>query len=369
MRTGILFTRVWEDHEVDRRALDIRPGARVVVVAGAGDRALDAVVWGAGDVTAVDLNPAQLRLCALKVAAAGTLDTPDLVALFAAGRRPGVQRLYRQRLRPALAPADRRFWDRYIGIFEIGLHQHQPVGLALLLLGWLLRLIGGRQLQRVIATAPDTATQARWYEERLRARYWNRLTRWLMGRTAMLRWFVVHEGERESMLGEAFVEWLEARVSRSVGVALIRENPYWMPLLSGRTVAPAHEDAWLRPAALPRLRHAPGAVRLRQVSIVDHLEAQRAGSVDAVGLSNVPDWLSPADLERLWAALAAALVPGGRAVFRSAFRVPPLPRGSAAALLELDRERSAELIDAEQTGLYVSVDVLCRTTDESAETA
>jgi len=335
----------------------------VVVVAGAGDRALDAVVWGASEVSAVDLNPFQLRLSALKIAAAGTLDTADLVALFAVGRRPGVQRLYRERLRPRLEPAGQRYWDRHIAIFEFGLHRHHPLGVTLLLVGWLLRLIGGRELRRIIATAPDASTQARWYEQRLKARYWNRLTRWLMGRATMLRWVVVHPGERDSMLSEFFAEWLEARVSRSVEVALIRENPYWMPLLGGRSVAPVHEDAWLRPDAIDELRRAPEAIRLEQVSIVDHLESQPDGSVDAVGLSNVPDWLEAADLERLWAALARVLIPGGRAVLRSAYRTPPLPSGQAARLLKLDRERSAELLDLEQTGLYANVCLFRRTSD------
>jgi len=227
--------------------------------------------------------------------------------------------------------------------------------MTLLLVGWLLRLVGGRELRRIIATAPDASTQARWYEQRLHARYWNRLTRWLMSRATTLRWVVVHPGERDSMLSESFAEWLEDRVSRSVEVALIRENPYWMPLLAGRPVAPAYEDAWLRPDAIDELRHAPEVVRLERVSIVDHLESQPEGSVDAVGLSNVPDWLTAADLERLWAALGRVLAPGGRAVLRSAYRTPPLPSGQAARLLVLDHERSAELLDLEQTGLYANV--------------
>ncbi len=127
------------------------------------------------------------------------LESTDLIAMFSVGRRPGVARLYRQRLRPFLTSEERAYWDRFIGIFESGLHQHHPQGLAMWLAGWLLRLVGGRELRRVIAGAPDAATQARWYERRLRGRYWNRLSRWLIGRSALMRWIVVHPGERELM--------------------------------------------------------------------------------------------------------------------------------------------------------------------------
>ncbi len=209
LRSGIVFTRVWEDHEVDRRALAVSPGARVVVIAGAGDRALDAVAWGAGEVTAVDLNPAQLRLAALKVAAAGMLESTDLIAMFSVGRRPGVARLYRHRLRPFLTSEERAYWDRFIGIFELGFHQHHPQGLRDVAGRLAAAPVGGRELRRVIAGAPDAATQARWYEGRLRGRYWNRLSRWLIGRSALMRWIVVHPGERELMRRQGFQGWLE----------------------------------------------------------------------------------------------------------------------------------------------------------------
>lgn len=360
---------MWEDHEVDRRALAIEPGARVVVIAGAGDRALDAVAWGAGEVTAVDLNPAQLRLAALKVAAAGTLESPDLIAMFSVGRRPGVARLYRRRLRPFLTSDERAYWDRFIGIFGSGLHQHHPPGLAMWLTGWLLRLIGGRELRHAVAGAPDVATQARWYEQRLRGRYWNWLTRWLIGRSALMRWVVVHPGERELMREQDFQVWLEAGISRAVEVGLVRENPYWMGFLAGRPAAPEFEDAWLRPGAVAAVRRAPEVIELRESSIVEHLESQPDASVDAVGLSNVPDWLNAVELERLWAAVARTLVPGGRAVLRTTFLVAPLPSGSVGDSLVLDRELSAVLTGLERTGIYASVCVLERATGETRPAA
>lgn len=354
---------MWEDDEVDRRALAIGPGSRVVVVAGAGDRALDAVVWGAAAVTAVDVDPAQLRLSALKVAAAGILEPPDLIALFSIGRRPDANRLYRQRLRPNVTPEDRRYWDRHIDIFEVGLHQHGPVGLAVGALGRTLRRIGGRRLEWIIEQAPEPATQACWYRQHLRARYWNRLTRWLVRRGSLLRWLVIHRGERDAMRDEGFHEWLETRVERSLETALIRENPYWMRLLSVHPVAPEHEEAWLRPDAIDALRRAPDAITLHRASIIDELASRPPWSVDAVGLSNVPDWLDAAERARLWAALARALVPGGRAVLRSAFRTPPLPSGPAADELRLDAGLSARATDQERTGLFAAVCVLVRSGD------
>jgi len=351
---------VFEDDETDRRGLALTSGARVLVIASAGDRALDAVAWGAGQVVAVDRSPAQLRLAALKVAAAGVLESDDLIALFSRGRHPQARRLYAARLRPRLEGPDREYWDGWIGLLELGLHGHHPLGWATAIGGACLRLVGGRTLRALTWDSLDPTAQARLYESRLRRRYWNPLTRWMLGRRAIVRWFAADPSERRLMLGQRFHEWLEERISGVVATSLVRENPYWMPVLAGRPAAPDHETAWLRPDAIDAVRPAPSRIRLAEGSVVDVLETLSPGSLDAVALSNVPDWLTPTELARLWEALARALVPGGRVVLRSTLRPSPAPAGSAATALVVDEIASRELTLHERTGIFASVTLLVR---------
>jgi S-adenosylmethionine:diacylglycerol 3-amino-3-carboxypropyl transferase len=86
---GIVFTRAWEDDRLDAELLAIGPGQRALVVAGAGDAAL-ALAAGGGSVIAVDRNPDQLRLSALKLAAAGP--RPSASTFGARPTRPGGRR-------------------------------------------------------------------------------------------------------------------------------------------------------------------------------------------------------------------------------------------------------------------------------------
>ena len=362
LRSGIVFTRVFEDHEVDRRGLAIERGDDVLVIASAGDKALDAIAWGAGTVVAVDMNPAQLHLLALKIAAVRSLDPDQLIELFSEGRSPGARVIYRARLRPLLDTPARRYWDRWIGIFETGLHAHHPLGLAMAAAGTGLRTLGGPLLVPAILRSPDTAAQARAYERVFRHRFWNRVTRWLLGRTLLLRSVVLDPQEREALGREGFAGWLEARVSHVVATSLIRENPYLMPILAGRPAEPRFEVPWLRAENLGRLSDAARRVRLVNGSVVDELAAAPAAAYDAVDLSNVPDWLGDGDRVRLWDALSRAVRPGGRVLLRSVFAVPPAPVGHAASLFVLDAALSAELTDAERTGIYRSV-VLFRRSD------
>ena len=69
--SGIAFTRAWEDDRIDLAALAIQPAERVLAIAASGDIPLALAAEGAAEVIAVDLNPAQLHLSALKIAAAG----------------------------------------------------------------------------------------------------------------------------------------------------------------------------------------------------------------------------------------------------------------------------------------------------------
>ncbi len=360
LRSGIVYTRVFEDGETDRRGLAIGPGTRLLTICSAGDRALDAVAWGAADVIAVDHDPAQLRLTALRIAASQALESEELLALFSTGRRPGVRRLYLDRLRPDLAPADQVYWDRWIDIFELGLHEHRPLGIALAGAGVLLRLVGGRELRRTIDASPDAPAQARRYERHLRHRYWNRATRWIVGSRIAVHLYTANADARRAMRGEHFEDALERRISRLVAGALIREHPLWMPLLGGRPVPGRFETTSLRPDSTPLMRHAAGRIRLVEGSIEEVLAGLPEGSLDAVGLSNVPDWLSPVALDRLWEALGHALAPGGRALIRSVLRAAPLPHGPIAERLVLDVPASAVLTAGEGSALFASVSLLRR---------
>ncbi len=133
-----------------------------------------------------------------------------------------------------------------------------------------------------------------------------------------------------------------------------------MPLLGGRPVPGRFETVSLRPDSMPLVRQAAASIRLVQGSIEEVLAGLPQGSLDAVGLSNVPDWLSPAALDRLWEALANALAPDGRVLIRSVLRVAPLPHGPIAERLVLDVTASTALAAGERSGLFASVSLLRR---------
>jgi len=92
-------------------ALAARPGARVLLPAGAGERALDALALGAGEVVACAGHVAERAMLDLRARALECLPRAQAWAMLGAGRAPGPAETVAL-LSLRMAPASARFWRR-----------------------------------------------------------------------------------------------------------------------------------------------------------------------------------------------------------------------------------------------------------------
>jgi S-adenosylmethionine-diacylglycerol 3-amino-3-carboxypropyl transferase len=352
--SGIVFTRAWEDDRLDVAVLAIRPGERVLAVAAAGDIPLVIAAAGAAEVVAVDLNPAQLRLAALKIASA-PLDPAERYRWFEVGRVPDPIRRYREVLRPRLAPEDCAFWDRHIGMFERDFHRHAGVERSFARLGRLVRLILPG-VDRRIEAFDDPVEQQQWWRAHARPRLFGPLTHWLARHTAVLSPLAPNGHELRRMRESDYSHALANRIDGVLGRTLVRRHPWWRPAFSGRPADQGDGAAWLDPDLGPRVAPSAGAIRLVLGDLTGVLERAAPASFDAVTISNVPDWLDHEDGNRLAAALADAVRPGGRILVRSILPDGGLPTHPALTVDPV----SAGLVDEERTALYGRVDLLRR---------
>ena len=68
-----------EDERSEARALDLRPADRVLSIVSAGEMPLSLLSMGVAQVLAVDIDPAQLHLARLKLAAVCALERCDAI--------------------------------------------------------------------------------------------------------------------------------------------------------------------------------------------------------------------------------------------------------------------------------------------------
>ncbi|MBB4944542.1 SAM-dependent methyltransferase [Kitasatospora gansuensis] len=265
----LLFGRMYEDPAVELAAFP--SGARVLCIASAGDTA--AALAAAGhEVTALDLNPAQLAYARARLEGGAPALTGTAERLTAAGRRtagtllPAWRPDALERFLRLDDPAEqRRHWDSVLN-------------------GPGLRLLAGAGLRPAGALA------------------------------AALR-----PGFR-CVVPRSFDTVLLHRIARTVSRHPNAANDWAWRLLLGRE----------RPGAATVLDTGGNAVRLVFGEVVEHLERSAADSYDAVTLSNVLDGPGPAFARRLRAAVEHAVRPGGTAVLRSLREPGPAGPGQAA---------------------------------------
>jgi S-adenosylmethionine:diacylglycerol 3-amino-3-carboxypropyl transferase len=331
----------------------VQPGERVLVVAAAGDAALALAGAGAGRVIAVDRNRAQLHLVALKVAAAQHLDQETRYRWFEVGRDSTAPQVYRNSLRGWLDPAAAAYWDARINLIADGLHDRVGVGRSFARVGRLARLLVPSLAAHVEAVG-STEEQAAFWRRHVRGRLFGPITHWLFAHTPVMARLAPNPHELQRMRRGGYSHALQARIEGVIERTLVREHPWWRPAFSGRAAAPGHGAAWLDPLLESAIRDGAERIELVTGDLTDALNALPEASLDAVSVSNVPDWLAQDQHRLLRAALVRVLAPGGRVLARSILA----DDGSLAGDGLVRDPVSTGLVGQERTALYGRVDLL-----------
>lgn len=324
---------VWESHATLYQALELGPTDHALVVTSAGCNALNALLAGPRQVTAIDLNPVQNQLLHLKAHAIAHHPPAVLRGLLGLVG-PAAVAAATAALQATLPAAEFASWAAYLA-------QH-PRGL--LLAGQLENYVTGflptlpAELQaklRHLLTFNLLAAQLAYFEQELTAEFRSRFITYFdaanlsRGRDPRLFRYAADAG------GATFFE----RLRRHLGRHLARDNFFFRFLFFGPENLPeailppcyqAAHHARLR-ARLPRLRLVAGEAS-------DYLLSAAGQCITKASLSNIFEYVSPAEFGRVSRALAARPTPL-RAVFwnllqaqasRRTAAVPLLPAASAA---------------------------------------
>ncbi len=294
----LLYGACWEDLDVARAALRVPRDGMVVAIAAAGDNAIGLLLDEPRRVLAIDLNPAQVALAELKLAALRAA-SPRLAAFLGgvpAAREPDPGRLAAyDLLRPALSPAAARYWDAHAADIAGGAIRS---GRFERYLSWfrrgILPVAPGRGTVRAMLAAPDVAEQARLYRERWDSRRWRFLVRAFFGRRLLAA-----AGRHPAFFDQAGpidagAHYLE-RAAAGLTDTPIGANPYLTFMLTGAYRIPAAAPAYLQPRHAAVLRARSDRLALERCSLLDALRGLPDRSVDAFYLSDIFELADPAE--------------------------------------------------------------------------
>jgi len=325
----LVYPQIWEDPEVDREALRLRATDRMIAIASGGCNVLSYLVDDPQEIIAVDLNGAHIALNRLKLAGLQALDSHELFFRFfgRADSRDNIA-LYDEKLRPALDPASRAYWDgrdlsgrRRIDAFTRNFYRHGLLG-RFIGAGHVVARLYGARLDAVLH-ADTLADQRRAFEREIAPLFEKRFVRWLARRPSALYGLGIPPEQYRALAGDGpdgIVPVLKRRVERLACDFPVREN-YFAWQAFGRGYASAHDPSlppYLQAANFEALRARAERVKMRHGSLTERLAQEPGESLDAYVLLDAQDWMNDETLTTLWREIDRTARPGARVIFRTA---------------------------------------------------
>jgi S-adenosylmethionine-diacylglycerol 3-amino-3-carboxypropyl transferase len=323
------FTSSNEDGETELATL---AGAqRIIGLTGTGTRVLDLLLTNAETVIALDSNPAQNALLALKVAAIAHLDHADYLAFIGITPSGGRRDCY-ERIRRALPPDARAYWDRNRAMIVSGIWL---AGKWERLLGWnarFLALLRGRAVAALMNAATIEEQEEIW-----RSRFTaGRLGRAIepIARDLVWRW-AMREPAGAFLPGAQEVgARLEADFARASRSFLLRESDAATLALRGRHFAGGALPVHMRTGNFERVKAGLPRLQVIEGGLAD-LAGLGAGVCDGFSLSDFGSYCGPEDYAACWRGILSVTAPGARFCERIFMNpmTPPGPRVSVDAAL------------------------------------
>ena len=331
----IRYASVWEDADVLCEALaPVARGGRLLSIASAGDNVLALLTLDPAAVVAVDLSAAQLACVALRIAAFRRLEHPALLeflgvtggseARIASGRAATYQQL-RTDL-PAEAAA---FWDSRTDAIATGvIHAGKFESYFRSFRSYVLPLIHSRAMVDELREPRPAAERECFYERRWNTWRWRLLFRVFFSRAVMGR--LGRDPEFFAQVEGAVADRILARTRYAFTALPVESNPYLAYTMTGNFRAGAL-PRYLRPEHRDTIRARLDRVRLERAPA----EAV-AGPFAGFNLSDIFEYMSPAEHERCYAALLDHAAPGARLVYWNMLAPRARPEREAARARPLD---------------------------------
>lgn len=370
---GLVYAQIWEDPEVDMAALAITPDCHVVTIASGGCNALSYLTANPARITAVDLNTAHIALGKLKVAAARHL--PDHAAFhrfFARADDKSNIDSYRRHIRPHLDETSQRYWEgrdiagrRRIKGFAGGFYRRGLLG-GFIGAAHLLAKLHGIDPRELLA-AKSIEEQRTIFETRLAPMFERRFIRWLIDQPASLFGLGIPPAQYEALAGDdaaGISAVLRRRLEKLACDFALSDNYFaWQAFGRGYGDAPdAPLPPYLRAANHEAVRERVERLEIRHQNMADYLGSMPAASLDRYLLLDAQDWMTDAQLTRLWREITRTARPGARVLFRTAAAPTLLPGRVPDAILDRWRYAAEESLDftaSDRSAIYGGVHLYC----------
>jgi S-adenosylmethionine-diacylglycerol 3-amino-3-carboxypropyl transferase len=331
---GLVYSQIWEDPDVDMKAMAIEPHHHVVAISSGGCNILSYLTANPAKITAVDLSPAHVALVKLKIAGLQNLPDWDSFYRFFGDARSRENILdYHEFLRDAVDAQTRRYWEsrlpngrRRLSRFASNIYRRGLLG-RFIGTGHLLARIAGKDLNRL--TLCETMSEQRdYFDAEIAPLFDRKIIRRLMNYRASLFGLGIPPSQYEALAeGRAMADVLRERL-RKLACDFPISNNYFAWQAFNRGYAPNATGPlppYLQKRHFEILHKRVDRLTMLHASLTDTIAHMPPASAHRFVLLDAQDWMNDGQLNDLWSAITKSAAPGSRVIFRTAGQNTILP--------------------------------------------
>ena len=323
----LVYPQIWEDPEVDLKALELKDGEHVVAIASGGCNLLNMLTAADVRISALDLSKAHIALNRLKHAAIRGFDThEDFFNFFGHANRPENTAKYFQAIAPHLDTASRDYWERRapfkrrIEAFNDNFYTKGVLGRFIGVSHFLARLLGVDP--REILRAENKEQQAEIFDATMGRLLKKPMVRKALQSPLSLYGLGIPAAQFQKLQGEApaMAHVLHDRLRRLACDFDLSSN-YFAWQAFGRCYDTAQSVAiprYLQRHHYQHLRDRVDNVAIYRKIATSFLKEQAVASVDGYVLLDAQDWMDDQQLNALWVEINRTATPTARVIFRTA---------------------------------------------------
>jgi S-adenosylmethionine-diacylglycerol 3-amino-3-carboxypropyl transferase len=343
--SGLVYPQIWEDPEIDIKAMALAEGHRIVTIASGGCNVLAYLTRSPARIDAVDLNTAHIALNRMKLAAVRHLPSQaDFFRFFGEAGNRHNSTAYDRFIAPHLDRASRDYWEkrdwrgrRRIAAFEGNFYRRGLLGLFIAAGHGVARLYGVDVTG--IMKAQTLEDQRAYFENHLAPVFRRPLIRWATSRKASLFGLGIPPAQYDSLITSgdgSMASVLCARLEKLACDFPLKDNYFAWQAFARRYPSPGEAalPAYLDAENYATIRRNLDRVAVHHANFTELLAAKGAGQVDRFVLLDAQDWMSDRQLNELWTEITRTAAPGARVIFRTAAEPSLLPGRVSQALLD-----------------------------------
>lgn len=344
MFKGLVYPQIWEDPEVDMKALQLGPESRLITIASGGCNVLSYLTQDPKEILAVDLNTAHIALNRLKIEAAKNL--PDYQTFYRFFGEADVRanlRTYKRFLQNEIDPATKAYWegrDRFfrkrITLFSRDLYHHGLLGYFIGVVHLATKLYGVDL--KDMSKAKTLEEQRTFFDKSLAPIFDKRFVRWVTSKKSSLFGLGIPPAQYDALAagGDMSAVLKERAEKLSCGFPL-KENYFaWQAFTRG--YAPTQDDGtsqstgpsgplppYLQEQHFDIIKQRADRISVTNISVTEKLRGEDDESMDGYVFLDAQDWMTDQQLNDLWDQATRTARKGARVIFRTADEPTLLP--------------------------------------------